>query len=117
MAMTTQDLCKSTGLTPRKVEYWIERGTIEPMRAGVVVRRQVERVRLFRALQSKAVARPAGRQPLPDERFVIFHGRALHGCCAAAAIAAVVRAKRWCSAVDLAAVRSTLAWNVTENGT
>jgi hypothetical protein len=74
---------------------------------------QIERVRLVRTLQSKGVelAQLAGKNlAFPGEKYIIFDGTKLHGCPdAAAAIAAAVRAKRWVSAVDLAAIRSTLA--------
>jgi hypothetical protein len=66
-------------------------------------------VALVRALQAKGVelAQLAGRNlSFPGERFLIFDGSKLHGCPnAEAAIAAAVRAKRWCSAVDLASIR------------
>jgi hypothetical protein len=48
-----------------------------------------------------------GLADLAGQAFVIFNGRELRACRgAAAAIAAVVRAKSWCSGVDLAAVRA-----------
>jgi hypothetical protein len=44
------------------------------------------------------------------QAFVIFDGRELRPCRdASAAIAAVVRAKRWASAVDLTAIRAGAA--------
>jgi hypothetical protein len=111
--MTIQELCRSTGLTPRKVEDLVESGLLEPALSDGGSREfsadQVERVRLIRALRGKgvALAQLAGRNlAFPGERFVIYNGRELRGCRdAAAAIAAVVRAKRWCSAVDLSSIR------------
>jgi hypothetical protein len=100
--MTTEQLCKSTGLTPRKAETWIESGLIEPIagRRREFGDDQIERVRLIQALQDKgvALAQLAGRNLAfrNDERFVIFDGQNLRVYPdAAAAIAAVVRAKRW----------------------
>jgi hypothetical protein len=44
------------------------------------------------------------------QAFVVYDGRELQACQdAAAAIAAVVRAKRPCSAVDLSAIRTGIA--------
>jgi len=46
------------------------------------------------------------------QAFVVFDGHDLRGCRdAAAAIGAVVRAKRWCSAVDLSAIRQAAGRN------
>ena len=60
---------------------------------------------------SSALSQLAGRSlTFPEsERFVIFDGQQLRGYRdAGMAIAAVVRAKRWCSAVDLSAIRSAV---------
>jgi hypothetical protein len=44
------------------------------------------------------------------QAFGVFNGHELRPCRdAAAAIATVVRAKRWCSAVDLTAIRTSSA--------
>ena len=70
-------------------------------------------VSLVKALQAKGVelAQLAGRNlAFADERFLIFDGNQLRACRdAEAAITAVVRAKRWVPAVDVDAIRSTLA--------
>jgi hypothetical protein len=74
---------------------------------------QIERVALVLALQTKGVelAQLAGRNlSFPGEKYIIFDGNKLHGCPdAEAAIAAAVRAKRWCSAVDLTSIRRVSA--------
>jgi hypothetical protein len=75
---------------------------------------QVERVLLVRTLQDKGVGLPqlAGRNlAFPSsERFVVFDGRELRACRdAEMAIAAVVRARRACIAVDLGAIRRVAA--------
>jgi hypothetical protein len=47
---------------------------------------------------------------LAGKAFVVFDGNEVRDCeDAAAAIAAVVRAKRWCSAIDLSAIRTGCA--------
>jgi hypothetical protein len=52
---------------------------------------------------------------LADQAYVIFDGIELRACPgAAAAIAVVVRAKRWCSAVDLTAIRAGTATGYNE---
>jgi hypothetical protein len=114
--MTIQELCKKSGLTPGRAETWIESGLIEPMegRRLEFAADQVERVRLIQELQRKgvALAQLAGRNLAfdADQRFVIFDGQELRACRdAETAIATVVRAKRWCSAVDLAAIRAVQA--------
>jgi hypothetical protein len=68
--MNTQDLCKATGLTPRKVEDWLESGLIEPIPGW---RRefgdnQIERVALAvpcRRRASSSPSWPAGTCPFP----------------------------------------------------
>jgi hypothetical protein len=67
----------------------------------------------IKALQSKGaklsqLAR-ADLAGLAGQAFVVFDGNELRACRdAAATIAAVVRAKRWTSSIDLTAIR---AWN------
>jgi hypothetical protein len=74
----------------------------------------VEFARLIKALQNKGaklsqLAR-ADLAGLAGKAFVVFDGKEVRACQdAAAAIAAVVRAKCWCSAVDLAAIRAGAA--------
>jgi hypothetical protein len=117
--MTTIELCESTGLTPRELQNWIENGLLEP--AGMVGRSagggvgrefttdQAERARILKALHTKgAKLSQLARANLAfdGQAFVVYDGRELRACRdAAAAIGAVVRAKRSCSAVDLSAVR------------
>jgi hypothetical protein len=75
---------------------------------------QVEFARLIKALQNKGaklsqLAR-ADLAGLAGDAFVVFDGSEVRVCRdAAAAIATVVRAKRWSSAVDLVAIRSRAA--------
>jgi hypothetical protein len=46
------------------------------------------------------------------QAFVVYDGRELRACQdAAAAIGAICRAKRWCSAVDLSAIRQAAGRN------
>jgi hypothetical protein len=121
--VTTTELCESAGLTPRKLENWIENGLLDAEMVGRTsgggVRReftadQAERARLIKALQNKGtklsqLAR-ADLADLADKAFVVFDGHELLACRdAAAAIATVVRAKRPCSAVDLSAIRMAAA--------
>jgi hypothetical protein len=61
-------------------------------------------------LSQLARADLAGLAGLASKAFVVFDGSELRACRdAAAAIAAVVHAKRWCSAVDLSAIRTGIA--------
>jgi hypothetical protein len=86
--------------------------------AGGGVRRifapgQLERARLVKTLVGKGV--PFGQLAAVDlafdgQAYLVYDGRELRACRdAAAAIAAVVRARRWCSAVDLTAIRTRIA--------
>ena len=75
---------------------------------------QAERARLLKALHGKgATLSQLARANLTfdsGQAFVIYDGHELRACRdAAAAIATVVRAKRPCSAVDLAAIRTSTA--------
>ena len=99
----------------------IESGLIEPVEpvAGTGHRRkfapaQVVRALVIRELKRKGMtlAQLTSRNLafLENERFVVFDGQHLRTCRdAEAAIAVVARAKRWCSVVDLATVRSAVA--------
>jgi hypothetical protein len=74
----------------------------------------IPRTTLYTALQSKgAKLSQLARADLADlagKAFVIFNGHELRAWRdAAAAIATVVHAKRWCSAVDLTAIRTANA--------
>jgi hypothetical protein len=72
---------------------------------------QVPRARLIKQLVRKGVTfGHLARANLafdPGQAFVVYDGQELRPCRdAGAAIAAVVRAKRWASAVDLTAIRA-----------
>lgn len=119
-AMTTEQLCEATDLTAREVQSWLETGLLEAELVGRAsgggLRRefaadQVERARLLKALHRKGVALSRlARVNLGDlagQAYVIFDGHELRACRdAAAAISIIVRARRWCSAVDLNAIRT-----------
>ena len=108
--MTMSEFCDRTHLTGAQVYTLRAAGLIRPdMPAS-----QVEFARLIKALQNKGaklsqLAR-ADLAGLAGKAFVVFDGSELRACRdAEAAIAAVVRAKRWCSAVDLSAIRMATA--------
>jgi DNA-binding transcriptional MerR regulator len=115
--------CRTAGLTERKLQNWINNSLLDAERVGRTsgggIRReftadQAERARLIQALQNKdaklsQLAR-ADLTNLAGKAFVVYDGRELRACRdTAAAIAEVVRAKRWCSAIDLAAIRTGTA--------
>jgi hypothetical protein len=80
---------------------------------------QLERARLIKALHRKgATLSQLARSDLTDlaaQAYVILDGHVLRACPdAAASIAVVVRAKRWCSAVDLTAIRAGTATGYNE---
>jgi hypothetical protein len=117
--MTTIEFWEAAGITPRELQQWLEIGLIAPAdmvgrTAGGGLRReftpdQAERARLLKALHTKGASLSQlarANLTLAGQAFVVFDGRELRACRdAAAAIAAVVRAKRPCSAVDLSAIR------------
>jgi hypothetical protein len=120
--MTTLELCESAGLSRHQVQTWLESGFLEAEKVGIPgggCRRvfapgQLERARLVKALLCKGVS--LGRLVAADlafdagQAYVVYDGRELRACRdAAAAIAAVVRARRPCSAVDLSAIRTATA--------
>jgi hypothetical protein len=75
---------------------------------------QAERARLLKALHTKgATLSQLARANLTfdsAQAFVVYDGHELRACRdAAAAIAAVVRARRWCSAVDRSSLRNGTA--------
>src|SRR6516225_3642706 len=114
--MTEEEFCESAGLSKHQVRTWLESGLLEAKTingphgpsqefdAG-----QLERVRLLKALLAKGVsfARLSGADlAFNGQAFVVFDGTGLRPCRdAAAAINVVCHAKRWCSAVDLTAIR------------
>jgi hypothetical protein len=122
--MTTEEFCASAGITSGELKSWLETGLLEP---GEMVGRstggglrseftvgQAERARVIKALHRKGVSlAQLARCNLtfdPGQAFVVLDGNELRVCRdAAAAIAAVVRAKRWCSAIDLSAIRTGVA--------
>jgi hypothetical protein len=120
--MTTTELCASAGLTPRELQNWLDNGLVEAdmvgRSAGGGLRReftpdQAQRARVLKALHTKGaklsqLAR--ANLSLAGQAYLVFDGHEVRACRdAAAAIAAVVRAKRPCSAVDLAAIRTAAA--------
>ena len=106
--MTTEQLCQSGGLTARELQSWLENGRLEaelviiPGAAGryrEFTAGQVERARVIKALHAKvATLSQLARANLAfdaGQAFGVFDGREFRACRdAAAAIAAVVRAKR-----------------------
>jgi DNA-binding transcriptional MerR regulator len=120
--MTTTELCESAGLSRSTVQQWLECGFLEAENVGIPgggVRRvfapsQLERARLVKELSRKGVrlARLAAADLAAFEAgqaYVVFDGHELRACRdAAAAIAAVVKAKRPCTAVDLSAIRTAM---------
>jgi hypothetical protein len=124
--MTTIELCASAGLnyahrpdsSRSTAQQWLECGFLEAENVGIPgggVRRtfapgQLKRARLVKALLRKGVSlarlAAAGLSFATSQTYVVYDGRELRACReAAAAIAAVVQAGRWCSAIDLSAVR------------
>jgi hypothetical protein len=108
--MTLSEFCDRTHLTGAQVNILRAAGLIRSdMPAS-----QVEFVRLIKALQSKgatlSLLARADLAGLAGKAFVVFDGSELRACPdAAAAIAAVVHAKRRCSVVDLSAIRTAPA--------
>ena len=105
--MTMSEFCDRTHLTGAQVYSLRAAGLIRPdMPAS-----QVEFARLIKALQNQGatlsqLAR-ADLAGLAGKAFVVFDGSEFRACPdAAAAIAAVVHAKRRCSVVDLSAIRT-----------
>jgi DNA-binding transcriptional MerR regulator len=111
--MTTTEFCEAAGLTPRELERWLEIGLLAPAdmvgrTAGGGLRReftadQAERARLLKVLHLKGVSlsRLAAVNLAVDagQAYIVNDGHELRACRdAAAAIAAVVRAKRPCAA-------------------
>jgi hypothetical protein len=119
--MTTLELCVAVGICRSTCQNWLEAGLLEAENVGIPgggVRRifapgQLERARMLKMLLRKGVplAHLAGTDLAVDgQAYVVYDGRELRACRdATAAIAAVVRAKRWCSAVDLSAIRTATA--------
>jgi hypothetical protein len=116
--MTTSELCTSRGLTAREVQNWIERGLLkaelvtQPGSGGLrreFTADQAAHARLLKMLHSKgATLAQLARATLPpagQASYVVFDGHELR-CCrdANSAIAAMVRSKHPCTAVDLRCV-------------
>ena len=99
------------------MQKWLESGFLEARIVGVPgggCRRefapgQLEKARLIKTLHQKGVRSAqlsAADLAFDGQAFVVFDGHNLRACRdAATAIATVVRAKRWCCAIDLAAIR------------
>jgi hypothetical protein len=119
LSVTTRELCESTGLSQYQVQTWLDTGLLEAETIGIPGggRRfefdagQLQRARVLKALQRKGV--PLGRLAAAGvsfdagQAYVVYDGCELRACRdAAAAIAAVVRARRPCSAVELSAIRT-----------
>jgi hypothetical protein len=119
--MTTAQFCQAAGLTAREVQNWLNNGLLKAelvSQPGGLRREftddQAAHARLLKALHAKgATLAQLARATLPpagQASYVVFDGRELQACRdASSAIAAVVRAKRWCSAVDLTAIRAGAA--------
>jgi hypothetical protein len=121
-AMASIEFCRTAGLTERELQNWIDNGLLDAERVGRTgggasrefTADQAERARVIKALHQKgATLAQLARTDLADlagQAFVVYDGRELRACRdAAAAIAAVVRAKRRCSAIDLSAIRASAA--------
>ena len=114
--MTEEEFIEKANLSRHQVRTWLESGLLEAkMVNGPNGPRQefdagqLERARLLKALYAKGVslARLSGADlAFNGQAFVVFDGNRLRPCRdAAAAINVVCHAKRWCSAVDLSAIR------------
>ena len=119
LSVTTRELCESTGLSQYQVQTWLDTGLLEAETIGIpggghryeFAPGQLERARVLNALHRKGVS--LGQLVAADlafdasQAYVVYDGHELRACRdATAAIAAVVRAKRPCSAVDLSAIRT-----------
>ena len=117
-AMTTEQLCQFTELTPHQIQDLIQTGILKAElvskpgggRHREFAADQVQRALVLKALHLKGISlsRLARADLAFDgQAYVVYDGSELRGCRdAAAAIATVVRAKRPCSAVDLTAIRT-----------
>ena len=117
MAMIpAEEFAEKAGLSQHQVRTWLESGLLEaqmindPDGPGQEFdASQLERARLLKALYAKGVsfAQLSGADlAFNGQAFVVFDGNRLRPCRdAAAAINVVCHAKRWCSAVDLSAIR------------
>jgi hypothetical protein len=115
--MNTTEFCVSARLTSRELQDWLEHGLLEADKvsnpAGGVRREftadQAARARVLKTLHTKGVKLSQlarANLAFDGQAYVIYDGHELRVCRdAAAAITAVVRAKRPCSAVDLNAIR------------
>jgi DNA-binding transcriptional MerR regulator len=120
--MTTKELCQAVGVGQWTLQMWLESGFLQAENIGipgggcrrVFAPSQLERARLLKALLRKGVS--LGRLAASDlsfdagQAYVVYDGHELRACRdAATAIAAVIRAKRRCSVVDLSAIRTGIA--------
>jgi hypothetical protein len=115
-AMTTEEFTEKANLSKHQVRTWLESGLLEAQTINgpdgpsqEFDASQVGRARLLKTLLAKGVslARLSGADlAFNGQAFVVFDGNRLRPCRdAAAAINVVCHAKRWCSAVDLSAIR------------
>jgi hypothetical protein len=118
--MTTEQFCQSADLTPHELNKWLEIGLVQSALTRDSGRRrefttdQLQRVRLLRAIHNKGVTlRQLARADLADlagKAFVVFDGQEVRACRdVTAAIAAAVRARRWCCVIDLSSLRIGVA--------
>ena len=114
--MTEEEFIEKANLSRHQVRTWLESGLLEAKKVNgpdgpsqEFDASQLERARLLKTLLANGVsfARMSGTDlAFNGQAFVVFDGNRLRGCHdATAAINVVCHAKRWCSAVDLAAIR------------
>jgi hypothetical protein len=117
--MTTPELCESSGVSLYRVQLWLQTGLLEAETVGIsgggrrfeFAAGQLARARLLKELARKGV--PLARLAAADlafdnQAYVVFDGDKLRACRdATVAIGTIVRARRWCSAIDLSAVRQS----------
>ena len=114
------EFCEAAGLSRATITKWLENGLLEAQKVGVpgggwrreFAAGQLERARLIKMLYQKGVSSAqlsAADLAFDGQAFVIFDGHNLRACRdAATAISMVTKAKRWCSAIDLSAIRQPL---------
>jgi hypothetical protein len=120
--MTTNELCELVGVTQYEFRTWLESGLVEGRSVSIPGRHgrhfefdagQLARARLLKELHRKGVPldRLAGIDlGFNEQRYVVYDGDRLRGCRdATTAIAAVIRAKCWCSAMDLSTIPGGVA--------
>jgi hypothetical protein len=116
--MPSQQFCEKAGLSRHQLRTRLESSLLEAEMVDIPggARRQefapgqLERSASHHRKSVSFAQMAAADLPFDDSQaYILYDGRELQTCRdASAAIAAVVRAKRWCSAVGLAAVRRGL---------